>query len=315
MEPQKPPLAKARIRTRIAPTPSGYLHLGNVLSFALTWALARSQNGTIALRIDDLDNTRFRPEYLHNIFETLQFMGIDYDEGPASPDDFLKNYSQHQRLPLYRQLLDQLQAKNLLYACPCSRSQIAAVSPQGLYPLTCRSRQVPLSEPGTAWRIRVPEHEKVCFYDQLLQQNYEVPLWQQMPDFVVRRKDGIPAYQVASVCDDLQMGINLVVRGQDLLTSTAAQVYLAACTGNTAFANMQFFHHPLLLNAAGDKLSKSDGALSVHHMRQQGLSKTELWQLLAQLLGWQGSPVTDAHTFLERFKQEEVPVVVEQRIA
>ncbi|WP_187263971.1 glutamate--tRNA ligase family protein [Pontibacter beigongshangensis] len=304
------PQPAANIKTRIAPTPSGYLHLGNALSFAITWALARKQNGTVVLRIDDLDNTRFRPGYLHNIFDTLQFMGIDYDEGPASPDDFLRNYSQHHRLPLYHDFLDQLLAKDLLYACPCSRSQIAALSPEGLYPMTCRNLQVPLSEPGAAWRIHVPDHTIISFYDLLLRENYEVPLWEQMPDFVVRRKDGIPAYQVASVCDDLQMGINLVVRGQDLLTSTAAQVFLAQCTGHTAFTNMRFLHHPLLLGSDGAKLSKSQDAQSLHGMRQQGMTPAALWQRLAHLLGWHDADVADARSFLERFRPEEIPLLV-----
>ncbi|MFT2007174.1 glutamate--tRNA ligase family protein [Pontibacter sp. 13R65] len=311
MEPQKPLFSEAKVKTRIAPTPSGYLHLGNVLSFALTWALARKQNGTVVLRIDDLDNTRFRPEYLHNIFDTLQFMGLDYDEGPANPDDFLRNYSQHLRLPLYREYLHQLREQGLLYACPCSRSQIAAASPAGRYPLTCRSTQVPLEQPGNAWRILVPDHSMVTFHDQFLGKAYQVPLWEQMPDFVVRRKDGIPAYQIASVCDDLQMGINLVVRGQDLLNSTAAQVFLAQCSGSAAFSQIQFFHHPLLLQHDGTKLSKSEGAESLYGMRRKGMTTTELWRLLARLLGWQNANITDARSFLKRFRPEDVPPVVQ----
>ncbi|PRY09873.1 glutamyl-tRNA synthetase [Pontibacter ummariensis] len=306
MEQHKQPIAPAPLKTRLAPTPSGYLHLGNALSFALTWALARKSHGTLALRIDDLDNTRFREEYLQDIFDTIRFLGIDYDEGPQDARDFLEHYSQHRRLSQYQEMLEQLSAQGLLYACPCSRSQITAVSPQGLYPLTCRAKGLPLSQPGTAWRIRVPEDTVISFQDLLLGRCH-IPLGQEMPDFVVRRKDGVPAYQVASVCDDLLMGITHLVRGQDLLASTAAQLFLAQCAGESSFATMQFLHHPILLEPDGNKLSKSHDSLSINQMRKQGLASQGLWQKIAQVLGWQDAEIGDAQSFLERFRLADVP--------
>jgi glutamyl/glutaminyl-tRNA synthetase len=293
------------IKTRIAPTPSGYLHLGNALSFAITWALARKQQGIVVLRIDDLDNARFRPEYLQDIFDTLNFMGIDYDEGPRSPQDFQENYSQLLRLPTYQAQLEKLVQQGMVYACPCSRSQIAALSPQGLYPLTCRHEQLPLDTPNAAWRVHIPDGTVVYFKDQLLG-NCTVALAIEMPDFVVRRKDGIPAYQIASIADDLAMGINLIVRGEDLMLSTAAQLFLAQHTGATDFTNAQFVHHPLIVSE-GSKLSKSHDALSLTEMRKAGLTPQQLWQKLAELLGWQEAGIADAQTFLQRFELTALP--------
>lgn len=294
------------LKTRIAPTPSGYLHLGNALSFAITWALARQKGARLLLRIDDLDNTRFRPAYLHDIFATLAFMGLDYDEGPKDAADFSRHYSQHLRLPDYNRLLAQLVERGLVYACPCSRSQITARSPLGTYPLTCRHLQLPLDTPGATWRVHIPEATSITCSDLLLQE-CTVPLAQEMPDFVIRRKDGIPAYQIASLCDDLAMGVNLVVRGQDLLSSTAAQLWLARCTGNTAFTQTAFLHHPILCEPAGQKLSKSHSSLSIHQMRRAGLSPAGLWALIAAQLGWgRDAAITDAAGFLDRFRLTDI---------
>ena len=304
MQQDQPSGLNAVLKTRIAPTPSGFLHLGNALSFALTWALARQQGGEVALRIDDLDNARFRPEYLQNIFDTLHFLGLDYDEGPRDPADFRQNYSQLHRLPLYQELLNRLVQQGLVYACPCSRTQIAALSPTGIYPRTCRERQVPLLTSGTAWRQRVPEETVVRFSDGVLGE-VGVPLGEAMPDFVVRRKDGIPAYQIASVMDDVRMGVNLVVRGQDLLSSTAAQLYLARLAGEGAFAKVRFVHHPLVREPDGSKLSKSHDSLSLFEMRKRGVRAEAVWQMLARMLGWK-EEVENAQAFLERFRLEEV---------
>lgn len=272
--------------------------------------MSRKQQGTVALRIDDLDNTRFRPEYLQDIFDTLDFMGLDYDEGPRNPTDFRQNYSQLLRLPAYYALLDSMVQQDMVYACPCSRSQIAAVSPQGLYPFTCRNERLPLDTPDAAWRIRLPEETVISFYDLLLG-NCTVPLALDMPDFVVRRKDGIPAYQIASVADDLAMGVNLIVRGEDLLLSTAAQLFLARHTDAVAFTQAQFVHHPLI-SSGGNKLSKSHDALSLTEMRKAGLTPPALWAMLATLLGWQEAGIADAQSFLDRFRLIDLPQHIAQ---
>ncbi|QCR23723.1 glutamate--tRNA ligase family protein [Pontibacter sp. SGAir0037] len=296
---------KAPLKTRIAPTPSGYLHLGNVLSFAITWALARQQQGELVLRIDDIDNERVRSAYVEDIFETLDFLGIDYDEGPIDAPDFYRHYSQHHRLDLYNNTLDQLAQQRLVYACLYSRTQIKVRSAKGDYPLTCRSRQLALDTPNSAWRLLIPEDTTIAFQDLLLGET-TVPLFNKMPDFVVRRKNKLPSYQVASFCDDVLMGINTIVRGSDLLTSTAAQLFIARQTGTATFAAINFIHHPLIQEENGNKLSKSHGSLSINQMRRNGLKAADIWQTLGNLLGWQENPITDSNTFLQRFKLEDV---------
>jgi glutamyl/glutaminyl-tRNA synthetase len=236
---------------RLAPTPSGYLHLGNAVNFVLTWLLVRRAGGTLHLRIDDLDRARLRRTYLENIFRVIDWLGIDYDYGPSGPDDFLRHYSQLLNLPDYNQVLRRLaQRPGLVYGSPRSRSGSA---PQAV---------VPLATPGVAWRVRVPADTTVAWVDGG-QGILHVPLATEMPDFVVRKKDGVAAYQLASVVDDLRLGTTLIVRGLDLLPSTAAQVWLAGPLPETAAfgpARIQFYHHGLLTDPAGNKLSKTTQA-------------------------------------------------------
>lgn len=270
-------------RLRYAPTPSGYLHIGNALNFRLNWLVARRNGGKILLRIDDMDAERKRPEYVADIFESLEWLGLDWDEGPGCiselrsergghPErssgiqvaDFEKNWSQHRRLPLYVKVLEKLRDTGLLYACRKSRRDLAPFG--GAYPPEFRQQNLSLDEPDVAWRIITPP-------DFLL------------PDFVVRRRDGLPAYQVASLADDLHFGITHIVRGADLEASTAAQRFLAECLGEQDFLNIQFLHHPLLTDASGEKLSKSAGAASLRAMRQGGVEAEEVWQQVAGMLG------------------------------
>ena len=247
--------------SRLAPTPSGFLHLGNVVNFTLTWLLTRRAGGTLHLRIDDLDRARFRPAYLANIFQTLDWLGLDYDYGPSGPDDFEQHYSQRHFLPEYEAALQAAQAAHpgLFYACRCSRTDLARAATTGshLYPGTCRPQLVPLNTPDTAWRAHVPAGLIIPVPD-LWQGEPAVPLAEALGDFVVRKKDGAAAYQVASVVDDVRLGVTLVVRGLDLLPSTAAQLWLASqFPGATLFRNTQFLHHGLLLDETDQKLSKS----------------------------------------------------------
>ncbi len=226
-------------RLRLAPTPSGFLHAGNQLNFRWNAQLARAHpQGQLLLRIDDLDQARKRPEYLQDIFDTIQVLGIVPDEGPRNPIDFEQNWSQRLRLPLYHAALEQLRADGHLFACGLSRTELAALG--GRYPLELRDQGRSLDAPDVSWRIKTPP---------------DFPL----PDFIVRRRDGIPAYQLASVVDDVHFRITHVIRGADLLDSTRAQQYLAQCLGATDFQQIVFLHHPLLLDAAGHKLSKSAG--------------------------------------------------------
>ena len=249
---ETPPYRVRPVISRLAPTPSGYLHLGNAVNFVLTWLLTRRSvpgkaGGTLHLRIDDLDRARLRPAYLDNIFRVIDWLGLDYDHGPSGPDDFLRHHSQLLHLSDYNGVLRRLaQQPGLVRASQRTRTG----GPEA---------GMPLETPGAPWRAQVPPGTEISFFDGW-QGETSIPLGALMPDFVVRKKDGVAAYQVASVVDDLRLGTNLVVRGLDLQPSTAAQLWLASQLSETGAFNasqVQFFHHPLLTNAAGQKLSKS----------------------------------------------------------
>ncbi|RSK47379.1 glutamate--tRNA ligase family protein [Hymenobacter rigui] len=277
----------APVVSRLAPTPSGFLHLGNAVNFTLTWLLTRRVGGTLHLRIDDLDRARFRPVYLENIFRTLEWLGLDYDQGPTGPTDFERHFSQQHRLPEYEAVLQAARAAHseLFYACRCSRTELArAAMPGGLYPGTCRTATWPFQAPETAWRAHVPPNAAVAFYD-LAQGPVQVAVADELGDFIVRKKDGSAAYQVASVVDDVRLGVTLIVRGLDLLPSTAAQLWLAPhLPGQAAFAATQFLHHGLVLNEKGEKLSKSTQAGSQRGIREEAGSPQVVYQLVARLL-------------------------------
>jgi glutamyl-tRNA synthetase len=274
-------------RTRIAPTPSGFLHVGNILSFSLTAALARRSGASILLRIDDLDRERVEVSFLEDIFETLRFLGIPWDEGPADVDDFERNWSQVHRMELYKRALERLRASGAVFACTCSRRQLAeAVG----YPGACRDRGIPLDAPEVNWRLRTEGRGARGGRAK------ESALPAEMRDFVVRKKDGFPAYQLSSVVDDGHFGVDLVVRGEDLRASTEAQLFLAdvlAAAGMpdaAAFGRVRFVHHPLLLSEHGEKLSKSAGATSIQYLRKQGYSAADIFALIGRLLGSEESP-------------------------
>lgn len=245
--------------TRLAPTPSGFLHIGNMCSFVLTWALARGVGAKILLRIDDLDSERVRPEYIDDIFRTIDRLGINYDTGPSGGDDFNSNWSQQHRLPLYEDLLARLTATGNVFACNLSRKVIREGAPGGQYPLAGREQDLSLEMQDVSWRIITPD--EICHWEDLGGNGRAINLFQVMRDFVIRRRDGVPSYQVASLADDLHFGVNLIVRGEDLLPSTAAQLYLAGLLGKKRFKNSTFFHHPLIADMQGRKLSKSTASV------------------------------------------------------
>jgi glutamyl/glutaminyl-tRNA synthetase len=275
------------LKTRFAPTPSGLLHPGNGLSFIITWVLARAAGASILLRIDDLDEQRRRLAYVEDIFYTLDWLGLDYDEGPAGVDDFLAHWSQRSRMDLYLQALGRLRhTTDGLYACCCTHRQLQASAVQkGIYAGSCRRAGLSLDLPEVAWRLHVPEETRLwCRGWGGAADQYLSPA-RLMGDFVVRKKDGDPAYQLSSVVDDLHFGVTAVVRGMDLLPSTAAQLYLASVLKEDVFLQLRFFHHPLLLDGAGEKLSKSQGAGSLQAWREAGHSPARLLDTAARWLG------------------------------
>lgn len=271
-------------KTRIAPTPSGFLHLGNALSFMITASLAKSSGAKLLLRIDDLDRERVEREYVEDIFVTLDFLGIHWQEGPRNHDEFEHKWSQMQRLALYNAALQQLQDGGHLFACTCSRTQVLEKSPDGSYPGTCRGKNLPLNTPFASWRVHT--NAGIGLHVKTFEGNtIETSLPPSMQDFIVRKKDGFPAYQLSSLVDDLHFGIDLIVRGQDLWDSTLAQLYLATLLQRAAFLNTVFFHHPLLEIAPGKKLSKSAGDTSIDYLRRQGLSREDVYKLIDGMKG------------------------------
>ena len=241
--------------TRLAPTPSGYLHAGNLFNFLYNWLWARSNGGRVLLRIDDMDASRMRPEYVAHIFQTLHYFGLHADLGPKTPENLPRDWSQHRRMPLYEQQLQVLAEQKLVYACACSRKDLAAHT---IYPGHCREKGLPLDTPGTAGRLRVPDEARVTLHDRMLGR-VEQALAPIAGDFVIRRRDGLPAYAMCSVADDLHFGVTHVARGEDLLPSTLCQLFLAEQLGEKQFREIRFLHHPLLADEQGRKLSKTAG--------------------------------------------------------
>lgn len=268
-------------KTRIAPTPSGYLHLGNVLSFALTAAIAQQTDATILLRIDDLDRGRVHRAYVEDIFDTLNFLEIPWHEGPRNYAEYEKEWSQIHRMPLYNEALQQLKDQHNIFACSCSRAQLIG---KEAYPGTCRHANLDFNAENISWRLDTSEEAELkvkTLNDGIV----STTLPDSMQDFVVRKKDGFPAYQLSSVIDDVHFDIDLIIRGADLWPSTLGQHYLALKLDARAFLNSTFYHHPILMESGDQKLSKSAGSTSIKYLREQGKKPTEVYQEILKMAG------------------------------
>lgn len=270
------------IRSRIAPTPSGYLHTGNAFNFILTWLITKKENGKLRLRIDDLDAPRARPEYVDDIFESLEWLGLTWDEGPQSVGDHYDKFSQQSRIERYHAAAEQLKKSAHCFYCSCARTAREACS--------CAQKNLDWKLNETALKIETGSASGIRFFDAFAGKELEVNVDSEMKNFVIWRKEGIPAYQLASLVDDLEYGTNLVVRGQDLISSTAAQLFLAHQLGRSEFAQARFYHHPLQTGHDGKKLSKSAGSTSLKNMREQGIPATEVYRQFAVWMGWKAVP-------------------------
>lgn len=272
--PIKPP---PTYRGRLAPSPTGYLHLGHAWTF---WTAARrcvEAQGTLVLRKEDLDNSRVRPEFATALREDLRWFGVDWQEGPDCGGPFAP-YLQSQRLSFYRDTLQVLHSQGLIYPCTCSRQDVLrsiaaphANEDEPLYPGTCRNHT---SKIGTHinWRFRVPDGQAVEFVDgNLGPQRFVAGI--DFGDFIVWRADNLPAYQLAVVTDDAAMGITEVVRGADLLRSTARQLLLYRALG---LAIPSFYHCVLATDEHGVKLSKRNNDLTLHAFRNRGFFPEQL---------------------------------------
>lgn len=298
---------------RFAPTPSGYLHLGNLFTSLLAWLSAKSQGGKILLRNEDLDLERSRQVYVLQAQRDLECLGLFWDEGgdkggPHEP------YDQSRRFDFYQSQLEKLETQRLVYPCFCTRAQLhAASAPHAsdgelLYAGTCRNltpEQVAQQSQtrSPALRLRVPE-ENISFLDL-----HYGPQQQYLPtgcgDFILRRSDGVYAYQLAVVADDAAMGVTEVVRGSDLLSSTPRQILLYRLLG---FSPPQFAHTPLLLAPGGRRLSKRDGDQSLSGLLAKGLTPQDVVGRLAFLAGLLPEPQpATPQQLLPLFSWEKVP--------
>lgn len=223
------------------------------MNFRLTARLAAEVGADIALRIDDVDAARYRREYVQDIFRVLRDLRIEWQRGPRDVEDFEAAYSQRRRTEYYRSQLGRLRDGGVqTYACTCSRTMVRGVATDGC-PGACRTAGIALAPGVSALRVHVPRGTEVDVNGAV------VRLDEAMGDFVVWRRDDLPAYQLVSLIEDRDLGTTLVVRGQDLLESTAAQIFLAPALGAAAFGRARFVHHALITDESGAKLSKSRG--------------------------------------------------------
>jgi glutamyl-tRNA synthetase len=271
------------LRGRFAPSPTGELHLGNVRTALLAWLQVRSRGGRFVLRVEDLDRGRVRPEYLQGQLHDLRWLGLDWDEGPGVGGDH-SPYLQSLRQERYGAALQTLEEKGLLFPCFCSRREIAAAASaphedeEGpAYSGFCRKGDAGRRSGTHALRFRVPE-EPVTFQDELQGARSYLPSVDS-GDFVVRRKDGVAAYQLAVVVDDAAMRISDVLRGADLLSSTARQILLYRAL---ELDPPNWSHVPLLLGPDGERFSKRHGALPLRELRQKGIEPQ-------RIVGWLAS--------------------------
>lgn len=290
-------------RTRIAPTPSGFLHLGNIFSFALTTAIARKTGASIFLRIDDLDQSRAQNEFIQDIFDTLNFLELPWDEGPRNLKDFQDHFSQIHRLPQYEQILQTLRSNGMLFACQCSRSQLQQSAPNGIYTGACLHKGYSLDSPDMNWRL-ITNEKKEFGIRNLATNTIIESLPENMNYFAVRKKDGMPSYQLASVADDIHFEVDLVVRGMDLYPSTLAQTYLANQLPPNSFQDIVFYHHMLLNDENGMKLSKTAGSISIQYLRKNGKKKEDIYTLLAQLTALDTDGIEDWQSFANAFTEK-----------
>ena len=299
---------------RFAPSPSGRIHLGNILCCLLAWLSARQKGGRVILRIEDLDIARCPRRYGEQMCRDIQWLGLDWDEGPVigGPSG---PYEQSRRTALYQAALRRLEAQGLVYPCFCTRAELHAASAphredgQVVYPGTCRgltaeqaAERARRTGRAPALRLWVPE-EEITFTDGHMGEDREW-LPADCGDFLLRRSDGIFAYQLAVVVDDAAMGVTEVVRGADLLASTPRQLLLYRLLGLEAPA---FYHFPLLLGSDGQRLSKRNADAGLDTLGER-YTAPEILGKLAYLAGFNPSAEPrSGESLLEDFAWEKVP--------
>ena len=303
----------AEITGRFAPRPSGRMHLGNIFCALMAWLSVRSQNGRLLLRIEDLDLARCKREYAEQLEDDLRWLGLFWDAGGLDADGPAAPYCQSARSDIYQEMLQRLQSHAQLYPCYCSRDELHAASAphrsdgQVLYNgrclgLTAEQREILEQVRRPALRIAVPD--AVFAFEDIHLGRYSENLRVDCGDFIVRRSDGVFAYQLAVVIDDALMGVTEVVRGRDLLDSTPRQLFLYRALG---FTPPRFGHVPLLLSQDGRRLSKRDRDLDMGELRRR-FTPQELIGRLAFLAGLSSTPEpVTAQALIARFSWSKLP--------
>ncbi len=277
---------------RLAPSPTGGLHLGHARTFLLAWLAARSAGGRVILRVEDIDTTRVRPGMAEAAMADLRWLGLDWDEGPDVGGPHAP-YEQSRRLPLFAESLGRFKEDERIYPCTCTRADIAraASAPHAedegpSYPGTCAHRSAAdaasLGDRPFGWRFRVPATQ--VRWDDLVRGETAVDPARSGGDFLVARSDGSVSYQLAVVTDDALMGVNQVIRGDDLILSTPRQILLYAALGRP---EPRFGHVPLAVTPDGRRLAKRDQSIKLATLREGGADPLRVIGWIAQSCGWQ----------------------------
>jgi glutamyl-tRNA synthetase len=282
-------------RGRLAPSPTGFLHLGHARTFWIAARRAAERNGQLIFRNEDLDSQRCRPEFVEAMFEDLRWLGIDWTEGPDCGGPF-GPYAQSERRERYLTAWKRLRDGGFIYPCTCSRKDVALAAgapnegdDEPMYPGTCRPQSYAVElrstgQPGAAvptytdspagvnWRFRVPDGEEICFTDLRLGPQ-RIVAGRDFGDFIVWRRDDVPAYQLAVVVDDAVMQVTEVVRGADLLKSTARQILLFRALD---LAIPDYYHCDLVRDETGVRLAKRHDSLSIRQLRDKGYTPEQV---------------------------------------
>jgi glutamyl-tRNA synthetase len=294
--------------TRLAPSPTGALHLGNARTFLINWMLARQNGWKIILRMEDIDGPRIKPGADKQAIEDLRWLGIDWDEGPIY---------QIPRMPMYRAAIEQLIEMKLAYPCVCSRKEVelAASAPHAedgasIYPGTCRGKFASIDEArnasGKEAAIRFAARDEMVEWQDLFAGDIAMNPGRELGDFVIAKADGTPAYHLAVVIDDAAMGITHVARGDDLIDSTPRQILLYRALG-LAEEIPAYLHVPLVVGEDGRRLAKRHGDTRLSTYRARGISAQRILALMARWCGIDADERIELPQMLRQFDIERLP--------